>query len=150
MQLMKEIQPIMKRKLQINFNSRIKYVLALCALLMLNTSLNYAQTSIVSDDFNRATLSPGGTPSLTYTSVLTGIATSATVVTTAPDYRLQIINGTAAGTAGTRNRFPRQSPMLAWPSPWPMPQALIHRGHPGQTSPWPVTGTDNNWDQTAR
>jgi hypothetical protein len=90
----------MKRKLQINFNSRIKYVLALCALLMLNTSLNYAQTSIVSDDFNRATLSPGGTPSLTYTSVLTGIATSATVVTTAPDYRLQIINGTAAGTAG--------------------------------------------------
>ena len=90
----------MKRKLQISFNSRIKYVLALCALLMLNTSLNYAQTSIVSDDFNRATLSPGGTPSLTYTSVLTGIATSATVVTTAPDYRLQIINGTAAGTAG--------------------------------------------------
>ena len=88
----------MKRKLQISFNSRINYVLALCALLMLNTSLNYAQTSIVSDDFNRATLSPGGTPSLTYTSVLTGIATSATVVTTAPDYRLQIINGTAAGT----------------------------------------------------
>lgn len=90
----------MKRKLQISFNSRINYVLALCALLMLNTSLNYAQTTIVSDDFNRATLSPGGTPSLTYSTLLTGIATSATVVTTAPDYRLQIINGTAAGTAG--------------------------------------------------
>ena len=70
----------MKRKLQISFNSRIKYVLAFCALLLLNTSLNYAQTTIVSDDFNRATLSPGGTPSLTYTSVLTGIATSYNVL----------------------------------------------------------------------
>jgi len=90
----------MKRKLQFTFNSRIKYALVLCILSLFNTSLNYAQTTIVSDDFNRATLSPGGTPSLTYSTLLTGIATSATVVTTAPDYRLQIINGTAAGTAG--------------------------------------------------
>jgi hypothetical protein len=45
-------------------------------------------------------LSPGGTPSLTYTSSLTGIATSGTINSAGSDYRLQIKNGIAAGTAG--------------------------------------------------
>lgn len=89
----------MTKKLQLTINPKIKFALVFCAFFGFITQ-NYAQTTIVSDDFNRATLSPGGTPSLTYSTLLTGIATSATVVTTAPDYRLQIINGTAAGTAG--------------------------------------------------
>jgi hypothetical protein len=90
----------MNIKLHFTFYSRIKNAMVLFVLMAFSTSVNYAQTTIVSDDFNRATLSPGGTPSLTYSTLLTGIATSATVVTTAPDYRLQIINGVAAGTAG--------------------------------------------------
>lgn len=90
----------MNIKLHYTFYSRIKNAMVLFVLMAFSTSVNYAQTTIVSDDFNRATLSPGGTPSLTYSTLLTGIATSATVVTTAPDYRLQIINGVAAGTAG--------------------------------------------------
>lgn len=90
----------MNIKLHFTFYSRIKNAMVLFVLMAFSTSINYAQTTIVSDDFNRATLSPGGTPSLTYSTLLTGIATSATVVTTAPDYRLQIINGVAAGTAG--------------------------------------------------
>jgi hypothetical protein len=90
----------MNIKLHFTFCSRIKNAMVLFVLMAFSTSVNYAQTTIVSDDFNRATLSPGGTPSLTYSTLLTGIATSATVVTTAPDYRLQIINGVAAGTAG--------------------------------------------------
>ena len=90
----------MKRKLLSVFNLRIKNVLVFCALLLLNSGVNYAQTTIVSDDFNRVALSPGGTPSLTYTTVLSGIATSAPIVTTLPDYRLQILSGVVAGTAG--------------------------------------------------
>lgn len=90
----------MKRKLHFILESKVLNTFVFCAALVLFCATSYSQTAIVTDDFNRATLSPGGTPSLTYTSLLTGIATSATVVTTAPDYRLQIINGTVAGTAG--------------------------------------------------
>lgn len=90
----------MKRKLQIIIDSKIKYSLVFFTMLLFNSALNYGQTTIVSDDFNRVALSPGGTPTVTYTTLITGIATSATVVTTVPDYRLQILNGVTAGTAG--------------------------------------------------
>ncbi len=90
----------MKRKLQIIIDSKIKYSLVFFAMLLFNSALNYGQTTIVSDDFNRVVLSPGGIPSLTYSTLITGIATSANVVTTSPDYRLQILNGVTVGTAG--------------------------------------------------
>ena len=92
----------MNIKLHFTFYSRIKNAMVLFVLMTLTTSVNYAQTTILSDDFNRATLSPGGTPSLTYTTLLTGVATSATVVTATPDYRLQISSAPnpTVGTAG--------------------------------------------------
>lgn len=61
------------------------------------------QITVFSDDFNRGVagpLSSGGSPSVNYTNTLTGIAAIQTSLTTAPDYRLQIINGVTAGTAG--------------------------------------------------
>jgi hypothetical protein len=90
----------MKRKLcsTIKFKGFNAFIFNVFLFLFCATS--FSQTTIVTDDFNRTALSPGGTPSLTYTSSLTGIATSGTVVTTAPDYRLQIQNGIVAGTAG--------------------------------------------------
>lgn len=91
---------IMKRKLFFILESKWLNSFVFIASLFFYSASSFGQITILTDDFNRAVLSPGGTPSLTYTSVLTGIATSATVVTTAPDYRLQIINGVAAGTAG--------------------------------------------------
>ena len=90
----------MKRKLFFILESKGLIAFVFFAALFFYSATSIAQITIVTDDFNRAVLSPGGTPSLTYTSVLTGIATSATVVTTAPDYRLQILDGAVAGTAG--------------------------------------------------
>ncbi len=100
----------MKRKL--HFISELNGLTAFVffASLFFYSATSIAQTTIVSDDFNRATLSPGGTPSLTYTSLLTGIATASSVVTTAPDYRLQIING-ASPTAGSAGRSSSMSVM---------------------------------------
>jgi hypothetical protein len=90
----------MKRKLHFISESNGLTAFIFFASLFFYSATSIAQITIITDDFNRAVLSPGGTPSLTYTSILSGIATSATVVTTAPDYRLQIINGVATGTAG--------------------------------------------------
>jgi hypothetical protein len=90
----------MKRKLFFILESKVLNTFVFCAALFFYCASSFSQVTIVTDDFNRAVLSPGGTPSLTYTSVLSGIATSATVVTTTPDYRLQILSGASAGTAG--------------------------------------------------
>lgn len=90
----------MKRKLHFIFESKVLNAFVFFAALFLHSASSFGQTTIVTDDFNRAVLSPGGTPSLTYSTVLSGIATSATIVTTAPDYRLQILSGAVAGTAG--------------------------------------------------
>ena len=90
----------MKRKLFFILESKWLNSFIFIASLFFYCASSFGQITIVTDDFNRAVLSPGGTPSLTYTSVLSGIATSAPVVTTAPDYRLQILDGAVAGTAG--------------------------------------------------
>lgn len=100
----------MKRKLLFILESNGLTAFVFFASLFFYSTASIAQTTIVSDDFNRATLSPGGTPSLTYTSLLTGIATASSVVTTAPDYRLQIING-ASPTAGSAGRSSAMSVM---------------------------------------
>jgi hypothetical protein len=92
----------MKRKLCSTLTSKGFNAFIFNVFLFLFCATSFSQTTIVTDDFNRTALSPGGTPSLTYTSSLTGIATSGTVVTTAPDYRLQIQNALnpTVGTAG--------------------------------------------------
>ena len=51
------------------------------------------QTTVFTDNFNRATLSPGGTPSMTYTSTLAGTSTATTNSST----NLRIANGTTSG-----------------------------------------------------
>lgn len=67
---------------------------------LVTISSNTAPTAITSsafiDDYNRVTLSPGGTPSLTYTNTNTG-AGNATIVT---NY-LNIVNGNPAGVSYT-------------------------------------------------
>lgn len=67
---------------------------------ILAVSTNAAQPTITSsvfiDDYNRVTLSPGGTPSLTYTNTNTG-AGNTTIVT---NY-LNIVNGNPAGVSYT-------------------------------------------------
>lgn len=90
----------MKRKLHLVFSSKVPSAFAFFVALFFFSASCFSQTTIFTDDFNRLALSPGGTPSVTYTTLITGIATSATVVTTVPDYRLQILNGLTAGTAG--------------------------------------------------
>ena len=69
--------------------------LALVAIvvLMMMPWKGWGQTSVFADDFNRATLSPGGTPSMTYTKTL---ATGVTADIVSSTY-LSIINSTTAG-----------------------------------------------------
>jgi hypothetical protein len=94
----------MTKKLLFNFGSKALNSFVFFAVLFFYTATSFGQlTTIFAEDFNRgaaAALSSGGTPSVNYTTTLSGIASSATALTTAPDYRLQILNGVTAGTAG--------------------------------------------------
>jgi len=91
---------IMKRKLPFILALKIRNFFIFFVTLFLFSATSFGQTSILTDDFNRLTLSPGGSPSVNYTSTLVGIASSSTTSTTDPDYRLQILGGATAGTAG--------------------------------------------------
>lgn len=93
----------MKKNLQSLIKTQSIFACVIYVILLFCSINVFGQTTIFSDDFNRGTvgsLSSGGTPSVSYTNTLTGIATVQTVVTTTPDYRVQIINGATAGTAG--------------------------------------------------
>ena len=93
----------MKTTLQSFFNAKAIPAFVIYATLLFCSVTVFGQTTIFSDDFNRGLVGPlsaGGTPSVNYTNTLTGIAAIQTALTTAPDYRVQIINGTVAGTAG--------------------------------------------------
>ena len=59
----------------------IKYNFVLVAFVLLSVN-GWGQTTVFTDDFNRATLSPGGTPSMTYSSTLATNITSAIVSST--------------------------------------------------------------------
>ncbi len=73
-------------------NSVFLFVIALLSLFGLGSGEVWGQTTVYFDDFNRASLSPGGTPSMTYTSSLgTGVTTSMN----SSSY-LSIISGTAS------------------------------------------------------
>lgn len=98
----------MKKKLL--FYSNMKKLTLICSLVFLLIS-NFAkaqQTTLFNDNFNRVALTPGGTPSVTYTTTVGTSGTIATAATaTAPatindingenDYRLKIGGGTTAG-----------------------------------------------------
>ncbi len=93
----------MKTTLLSFFNAKAIPAFVIYATLLFCSVTAFGQTTIFSDDFNRGLagpLSAGGTPSVNYINTLTGIAAIQTALTTAPDYRVQIINGTATGTAG--------------------------------------------------
>jgi hypothetical protein len=93
----------MKTTLQSLCKIQAVFACVIYVTLLFSSVTVLGQTTIFSDDFNRGAagpLSSGGMPSVTYTNTLTGIATIQTVLTTVPDYRVQIINGISAGTAG--------------------------------------------------
>ncbi len=62
-------------------------------VLIIMPGKGWGQTTVFSDDFNRATLSPGGTPSMTYTKTLASGVTADIVSST----YLSIANTTTAG-----------------------------------------------------
>jgi len=75
------------------FTLKLKYVLLLLVLGM-SALKGFTQTTVFSDDFNRATLSPGGVPANTYTSTL------ASNVTATLGTFLRVGSGTAAPPNG--------------------------------------------------
>ena len=62
--------------------------------IALGSSVN-AQTTVFTDDFNRATLSPGGTPSMTYTNTVAAGVT----VSTNSSTNLRIAHTTTSGVS---------------------------------------------------
>ena len=97
----------MKTTLQSFFNAKaIPAFVIYAALLCFSVTAFGQQITVFSDDFNRGAtpiplaLSAGGSPSVNYTNTLVGIAAIQTSFTAGSDYRVQIINGVTAGTAG--------------------------------------------------
>lgn len=97
----------MKRKLHFIYESNVLKTFVFFAALFLCTAISFGQQiTIFNDDFNRGAtpipvaLSAGGTPSVNYTNTPVGIAAIQTSFTAGTDYRLQILNGVTAGTAG--------------------------------------------------
>jgi hypothetical protein len=94
----------MTKKLHFNFGSKALNAFVFFVVLFFYTTTSFGQlTTIFTDDFNRGAavpLSSGGTPSVNYTTTLSGIATSGTINSAGSDYRLQILNGVTTGTAG--------------------------------------------------
>lgn len=98
---------IMTKKLHFFLNIKPLALMFLFVLLFFCNLTNAQVTTVFSDDFNRTTLSPGGTPSMTYTT--TSSSATATIVTTAQgandfngnaDYRIKIGTGTANTVPG--------------------------------------------------
>ena len=87
-------------------NRLIKFlVLIMITLLPMANSL-VAQTTVFSDDFNRTTVSPGGTPSITYTTTI-GAGSGQTASIPASDF-LNLQNSNVAGNiyvSGLINTF---------------------------------------------
>ncbi|WP_264521061.1 T9SS type A sorting domain-containing protein [Flavobacterium sp. N1994] len=94
----------MKKKIHFFLNIKPFALMLLFGLLFVSNLINAQVTTVFSDDFNRAVVSPGGTPSMTYT--LTPSATGVIATTSQgvndfagnPDYRVKISGGTTAGT----------------------------------------------------
>ncbi|MHC1705912.1 MAG: hypothetical protein AB9842_00170 [Bacteroidales bacterium] len=79
-------------------------------LFLLYTIAGFTQTTVFSDDFNRASVSPGGTPSMTYVMTNTGGGSSAISSTplSGTEPFLRIANGAPAGRSyvtGTLSTF---------------------------------------------
>jgi hypothetical protein len=97
----------MTKKLHFVLNIKPLALMFLFGLLFFCNLTNAQVTTLFSDDFNRITLSPGGTPSRTYTT--TSSSATATIATTSQgandfngnaDYRIKIGTGTANTVAG--------------------------------------------------
>lgn len=95
----------MKKKLQNSKKTNLLNAAFLIGLLFLSNQIT-SQTTIFSDDFNRAVLSPGGVPSVNYTVATTSttgvVSTAATGVGVNdfngnPDTRVKITGGISAG-----------------------------------------------------
>jgi hypothetical protein len=98
---------IMTKKLHFVLNIKPLALMFLFGLLFLSNLTNAQVTTVFSDDYNRLTVSPGGIPSMTYTT--TSSSATATIVTASQgandfngnaDYRLKIGTGTANTVAG--------------------------------------------------
>ncbi len=93
------------------FSNRISQLLfrgCLLALFFIPITLSWGQTTVFSDDFNRTAVSPGGTPSMTYTSTNSGSVSGAI-----SSNILQISNNSTAGRSkiiGDINTFSSSSP----------------------------------------
>ena len=70
-------------------------IIALLCVMALSISSSFAQTTVFSDDFNRAAVSPGGSPSMTYTTTI-GTGSGQTATIPASDF-LNLQNSTVAG-----------------------------------------------------
>ncbi|MCX6172718.1 MAG: T9SS type A sorting domain-containing protein [Flavobacterium sp.] len=97
----------MTKKLHFFLNIKPLALMFLFVLLFFCNLTNAQVTTVFSDDFNRTTLSPGGTPSITYTT--TSSSATATIATASQgandfngnaDYRIKIGTGTANTVAG--------------------------------------------------
>jgi hypothetical protein len=72
-----------------------KCLLIFLSILSIGALKGFSQTTVFTDDFNRASLSPGGTPAMTYTSTL-GTGASAAIVSSS---YLNIVPGSANGVS---------------------------------------------------
>lgn len=88
-------------------NAALTVVLLFGITLLLSFN-GLAQTTVFTDNYNRATLSPGGTPSMTYNTVNTGTGSSAT----SGSSFLQTLNGGTAGRSYVRG------PLSTYSSPF--------------------------------
>ncbi len=88
----------MRSTISTTFIKASVFLTILVAINLLLVLPALAQTTVFTDNFNRATLSPGGTPSMTYTTVNTGTGSSAT----SGSSFLQTINGGTAGRSYVR------------------------------------------------
>ncbi|NJM78440.1 MAG: T9SS type A sorting domain-containing protein [Flavobacterium sp.] len=91
------------------FINQTKKVSLFSVLLM--TGISFGQTTVFSDNFNRATLSPGGTPSVSYTQL--SLKNDRTPQTTEASYG-QIVSSMSAGSAATSIDFTNTNPPNAF------------------------------------
>ena len=90
----------MKKKLHYFLNIKAFALMSLFGLLFAFNQTNAQVTTVFNDEFNRTSVTPGGSPSINYT--LTSSSANATLVTVASDaidYRVQIKNGLTATPA---------------------------------------------------
>ena len=97
----------MKKQVPFILKSKVLTAFVFFVALFLFNAASFAQTTIFTDDFNRTTLSPGGSPNVTYTSSTKyySTSTSATdVIAIDAEYKLKLSNYISPATTSSSSK----------------------------------------------